>query len=127
MRDDRATVPVRIREHAGLQQGKIGVVATVERQRFDRARTDQIAQLRARRVDHWRSLDDGDGLLQTGHLQDKVEGDCLGHASVRSPLERFEARHLGPQFVIAGRKARDDEAAFGAGHVRAATARSRRS
>ncbi len=36
MRHDRAAVPVRIGEHARLQERKIGVVASVERQRFDR-------------------------------------------------------------------------------------------
>ena len=65
-------------EHAGLQQREVGVVAAVQRQLLDRARADQITQLRARRVDERRCADHDVLDLEIAKLQGEVQRQRFG-------------------------------------------------
>ncbi len=119
VRDHRAAVAVRIRQHPRLEERQVGVVAPVERQLLDGGGADQVAQLGARRVDDRGFAGDGHLFGQAADLERDVLDQRLRHAQLDLAAHvRLEAGQLGAQLVGAGRQDGNDVAPLGAGDGR---------
>ena len=116
MGHDRSAVTRRIGQRAWLKQREIGVIASVERQGFNRMLADQITELGGFRVDPQRTRTDRHQFRDAADLQHDRHRHRFTHREHEVLRHvRTETGQFGAHFVASDRQRGEHEPAVGAG------------